>query len=501
MDENLPEIKYVNPFSESALEIGRKIDVAVVANNLDELKILAENALNNIETLGATSQAFLFYCVAIATGEIARLEGNCRYEMALEKQLYYFRKCISLYESEELNKLEYFPFVSVNRCTTHTNYANALKQAGRIISAIEEYEKAIAIIPDFGMALGLLGRAYQHYARLVSDNGHRHYLHHCAYYQLKSAIASADPNMFLEAKNSFQDSLTMYNDTHIEVFEKMDLSKKECKYSCNDELDYRQWVLCNGLFLHPLNDLPYTEFIFATDALTLPGITVRANQNWDDPVFHKMFNQLKQEFIYSRWLLYCGVHEGEDVHFADRDTYLSNTLDYSQHSIRLEQLKSAFKTAYSLFDKVAFFINVYYELGIKDGDVTYNKLWKNQALLSKDNYALDALRWIYKDFRIKLSEATQPNAERLYKIRNFLEHRFVKISWDFVSDITEGDFNADISETELKDETFILLNIAREALIYLSFMVHIEEYKQNENRQNTLTAPIILQNHDDEWKI
>ncbi len=70
------------------------------------------------------------------------------------------------------------------------------------------------------------------------------------------------------------------------------------------------------------------------------------------------FNQMKQEYASARWLLYEGLQE-DRVHFSDHDVRLCNTLDYSCHSLTVEKTKIAFRMAYSLFDKIAFFLNGY----------------------------------------------------------------------------------------------------------------------------------------------
>lgn len=79
------------------------------------------------------------------------------------------------------------------------------------------------------------------------------------------------------------------------------------------------------------------------------------------PVFHGMFNQIKQEYIYARYLYYSALSFNEP-HFADREIYIKSYTDYAQYSIRLEKLKTAFKTLYGLFDKMSFFLSHYFDL-------------------------------------------------------------------------------------------------------------------------------------------
>jgi LA2681-like HEPN len=41
---------------------------------------------------------------------------------------------------------------------------------------------------------------------------------------------------------------------------------------------------------------------------------------------------------------------------------LYNTLDYPTYSVAIEKVKAAYRLAYSLFDKIAFFLNAYLDL-------------------------------------------------------------------------------------------------------------------------------------------
>ena len=124
-----------------------------------------------------------------------------------------------------------------------------------------------------------------------------------------------------------------------------------------EERAYRIWCLDNKLFLNPLNDLG-AHRIAARDILHLPPFVAPIDE---PPSLLGLFNQLKQEFVTARWLYYDGTR-GKGVHFADRDVVLLNTLDYPTYSIAIEKVKAAYRLAYSLFDKIAFFLNAYLDL-------------------------------------------------------------------------------------------------------------------------------------------
>ncbi len=146
-------------------------------------------------------------------------------------------------------------------------------------------------------------------------------------------------------------------------------------YNNQDEYQYRKWALDNALFLNPLNDLPVSEFCFAADVIQLPNIIAKVGEK---PIFHGMFNQFKQEYVFARYQYYYSQQITDEVHFADKDTCLINFADYPQYSIRIEMIKSTFKILYSMLDKIAFFINSYFKLGIRERDVSFHSIWKKR---------------------------------------------------------------------------------------------------------------------------
>lgn len=76
----------------------------------------------------------------------------------------------------------------------------------------------------------------------------------------------------------------------------------------------------------------------------------------------------------------------QSIHFADKGTHLINFADYPQYGIRIEQIKSAFKILYELFDKIAYFLNSYFDLGIHERDVSFNHVWLTGSGVGKKHY-------------------------------------------------------------------------------------------------------------------
>lgn len=504
--------KFIDPFDEEVKRIALAFDAAMDEDDSDKQRKLIQYALDVIPNINSASKAHLYYSLGTTYGEIARAQHD-NDEESIKKQLYYFRKSITIINADDLNDPIYSPFVNGLKMNLYTNYGNTLDRCGRKIAAIDYYKKALTINLGFGMAAGNLGVAYNHYARLVSNSSHRDYLHHFAYRYLCDAIRSNNPNMVQKAVERYREIVEKYDTQYREQFLEQPLQTKEYLYKNGDEQKYREWAVKNTLFLNPLNDLPTSDLYIAADVIQLPPIVTTFKDRTD---FHGMFNQIKQEYIYSRFQYYHSLVQVKTPHYADKDTFLIDSMDYSQYSIRLEMLKSAFKTLYSLLDKIAYFINHYFELGIRDYDTSFFNIWKcekkgkngykyRSVLNPDENLSLSSLYWISKDFYEKFLDSPNPQAERIKDIRNALEHRFVKITlYDhssnfFVEDINDTAFV--LLEDELSSETLKLLKILREVIICLSITIGIEEKKRNSVRSpSEIVMPFKLTTYDDDWK-
>lgn len=504
--------KFVSPISERAIRISKNFDQAAIEKDATKLEAEIREAEYILCEEDEASQAHLYYSLGTAYDELVELTGNDE-EKGTEKILYCFRRSIEIIESERFNDKAYLQFVSMLKKNLYTNYANVLERCGRKIAAIEQYKKALSVCSDFGMAFGNLGCAYQYYGFLDYDVNHCNLLHNFAYRYLQKAIESEDPNVYEDAKKSFKAAIESYPPEYIENVLNSEWCSKPYEYADPEELAYREWCLVQGLFLNTLNDLPIVDLSFAGDVLQLPDMLVDVD---DGPIFHGMFSQLKQEYIYARYLYYSTFFSEKETHFADKETYILSHTDYAQYSIRLEKLKTAFKTLYGMFDKIAYFLEHYYDLGMRENHINFHSIWQESAgygkgkyaykntLKPKDNIALRALYWLSKDFFEKFDASPNPALTRIKDIRNALEHKYVKIYDPLITGYTEeyGDGLAlYISEEEMYDITMQLLKIIREAIINLSLSVNIAEVPKRKEAKGKVAIPIRLMNYEDDWKV
>lgn len=507
---------FENPFAVECESFSKDFDEILDSQNWVQTRELVSIA-EQYATKHITAQyAPLFYSIGTAYSDLNMYDADSRSDVFLEKALYYFRTALDLINSHELEKSEYIPYVKGLRLPLLTNYANALSKCGRKIASIRFYRQVLQINPNFLMAQGNLGIDLLSYARLVHDTGHKNYLYHFSYNYLKSVVNDSKESIYPDAKQHFSKILAKYNEKDVKTFLEKPLGIPEYSMGGDAEHAYRTWCLHNHLFLNPLNDLPLDHSCFAADTLKLPDLITEIERT-DVPVFFGIFNQLKQEYIYARYLCYKGGTLRDKPHYADTQTYLVDLFDFPRYSIRIEELKTAFRLSYSIFDKVAFFLNAYWKLGIKERDISFHSIWKtksghgkgtyahNNLHQVKDNPGIQSMWWMYKDFNDIFGNSSAPKQERLNILRNALEHKYVKVHdsllYEEKEPFIDQELTYHISEYDLQNYTLDLMHMVRELIINLSVSVYIAENNKRLPSSNKDFIPQIhLIDYDDEWK-
>lgn len=488
-------------------EIGHKIDKLTIEKRYGEL----ETYLAQIETSFSafdTSESILFFYY-LGTGKsilashfdelkkISKVSSASSYQ---KQSLFYMRKALEIYEeSNSTNKEILLPI--------YTNYANELLACGRVIEALRIYRKAISINDKFSMCIGNYGRALNLYANTVNDSNHYNILHCYAYQSMKKAVTNPDVNLHEDAKKYFMGIISKYDSLNIKDYLSSSISFDEYDLGKSEERSYRLWCLKNHLFLNPLNDLIEQYTAFAHDPLTIIQFTEYVNKNEmtsirsiSPPKWYSMLNQLKEEYIYTRFICYEGSEKMRQLHYADKNVLLANA-DYNMvnYSIRMEQLKSAFKGLYSIFDQIAFFINEFWALGLQEREACAAKVFVCSHY-PINNIALRALYWSNCEFSEKFGNADKASERDLKILRNALEHKFVKVhEYDYNGSLQiEDDGFYHIDEEQLKSLVLRLLVLAREWIMELVYAIGIEESKKGD-RGDAINLDIC--DFDDQWKI
>jgi hypothetical protein len=255
-----------------------------------------------------------------------------------------------------------------------------------------------------------------------------------------------------------------------------------------EEREYRTWCTNHCLYLNYANDLgPYA--VANHDFL---GIGTHAVDVATPHLFDSFFDQMEQEYVSARWLLYEGT-TGGTTHFSDKGVALAASEPRPALSLRVEKLKAAYRMSYSLFDKIGYFINAYMQLGIPKDRVSFRNLWrpdKTKPIRSQfdlhGNWAFCALYWLAKDFYEDANDqVVEPQALDLGLIRNHLEHKYLRIT---VAETPAGlptDLAFSVSREQFAKKALHLLRLARSALIYLSLGVGFEEQRRNLTREES----------------
>jgi len=500
-----------------ALEhIGRLIDLSLDLQRTEGLKHairLSEEFQKRRLTAKQVALSHYFLANAWANLRILIRPKNDLWkweQKEIEQEIIHLRR--ASHEEEGFQELP-----AVRACQILTNLANILDLVGRFVEAIEYWDKALDTLPSFAMARGNRGICLINYARSLYDESHKKVFLKQAHMDLEAALSS---KLHKDARRKFDKNRTWIESVLSPEFIKKELSLHGFLLGASkQEIRYRRWCLENRLSLNPLNDLG-SHSIAARDVLTVPSIAVKIDEG---PYYLGCFDQMKQEFVAARYQYYEGI-SSKRPHFSDKDVLLYNTLDYPVYSLAIEKAKSAFRTAYSLFDKIAYFLNHYLNLSIPERRVTFKNLWyerqqKNKGLRSnfqqRRNWPLRGLFWLSKDLhedKPSFKESISPDAQGIHEIRNYLEHRYLKLHdslWKrpLKNDVSASSWPIDtlafsLYRREFEAKTLRLLKLVRAALIYLSLAINFEEYRRAKDRGLDSPLPAItLDIFKNEWKL
>lgn len=381
----------------------------------------------------------------------------------------------------------------VRCCQILTNRANQLDTMGRFIDAIEGWDRALMIIPRFAMAQANRGFGLKHYGSLLNDERQRAIFLLHAHDGLVAANApgtvydSIYPEELLQRIDDAATSYARAGD--LERIRRLQDLDGPVPGRSKTERAYRLWCLDRRLFLNPINDLgPHSTA--ATDDLVLPPIRESIDERSDGhlpPPVVGFFNQMKQEYASARFMLYEGLQDTR-THFADRGVQLFDTLDYPMHSLATERIRTSFRTAYSLLDKVAFLIDHHWRLGKTPDRINFRNVWMVEGrtrLLDRfkayENWPLRGLYWLSKElYDDDMKRSTGPDARQLHDIRNALEHKYLQVhegwAWKLMPRQPRlGGLGLSIASDLLEAKALRMLKMARSALIQLALAIDVEE--------------------------
>ncbi|MBD3275299.1 MAG: hypothetical protein GF372_08320 [Candidatus Marinimicrobia bacterium] len=331
------------------------------------------------------------------------------------------------------------------------------------------------------MAIANYAYARHLFAYVTAENAKKIILHE-SFVQIKQAIQG---NMDAGPKNYFTDVLEKIQTLYPSVDELGENIK--CTGEISGEIGsfdyfYKDFCNKNELFLNPIGKNHQCEAALY-DPLTINRMYVKIDERDRYLKFSNYVNHLKQEFVFSRYLLAQSFYKDPHLQLVDEGVVLIDTFDYPAFSVYLEHAKSAFRIAYSILDKVAFVVNDYLELGYKKTKIYFNILspLKNENIIEKvqiNNPYLIALMDLASDFENGFYG-------NLKNLRNAFEHRFQNIRiWEI------EDEGAALKPDEFRGKVIEMLTIAKNAIFYLVLMIEYNEHYNKNIKENDVIPSI-----------
>jgi tetratricopeptide (TPR) repeat protein len=461
----------------SDIRKGEALERAIIL--LEELKQRELNSVQKVKCYNYLGNAWDL------KGRLKRSLENKHWGWSLdetENAIFNFRKALTI---ELPSDADYFLIDVLTRL------ASIMHHVGRYIEALDLWDRALNIsekirevLPGSALPLANKGEGLHHYAYNIKyDYQTSAVLFKYAHQYLSLAINSpalhdyekkAYNRFKLEIEERFKRNNLTVDD--VKELDEISLSLGRSKA----EKEYRQWCLENKLFLNPFNDIGY--FSVATrDSVSVPLVDSNSEPR-------NLFNLLIQEYISARYLYFEGISSNK-LHFSDKRVRIFKASEYALYSLEIEKIKVAFKTTYSLFHRIAFILDFFLELKIPKNKLNFRSLWfkkKRNGTLKKplelreefkqrENWSFCGLFWLSKDLfekRDNFIEVIEPDAKKLYDIRNELEHGYVKVLDD--SGIGELKIKSNgaqallIHRKDMENKTLKLIKLARSAIMYLA---------------------------------
>jgi len=381
--------------------------------------------------------------------------------------------------------------INENQPDVWINKGNTLDNLGRYLEAIECYDRAILLDNKHYNAWGNRGLSCWRLSELIEHKDDRAKLFLDAMIYLAIELEMYPDFEIGDSKKELVRDFINKNKIQID-FESMlekQLPKKRALLDESFNLDsepegdfktfYYDFCEKHALFLNVHFDCNECEC--STLDLIHVGFITSINEYQKPYELFKKWFALVDDYKTSRSLLTLSQFRPNDFLFLDKQRYEPNySLNYL---FNVELLKNAFLTAINTYDKVAFFLNDYEELGLSDKSISFwgsNSIFNKTDILEKNEWQTDlvALDSIRKDLE-------KQEFKRWRLVRDYLVHRYFVLH-DIV-DVENLTYPYDSSETPLEHKEYHMdiheffnltiqaLQNIRNVLFSLAFLVSQKE--------------------------
>ena len=292
-------------------------------------------------------------------------------------------------------------------------------------------------------------------------------------FEIKKFIKGAKTPNGMESE--WKGRLTQVNKEVDEVIENHKIDLEEFKRDYGDPKkdleehgEYRKWVLKNHFAL-----CEHSLYCFcglsSTDDLKIKSDHEHTQIQWVEQ-FDILLEKIKGDFNLTRYFLFISENDSKLNYIRDeeiKDYFINESIINNSNS---DYLIQAFKSAYSILDKIG--RAIYLALEIKQKDIYFHNCWKKikETNLGDHNRYLIALYSIACD----LSDTSKYSAFKEYKDwRNLIEHEFFfLIKEDANIEAIKQEFTVIkgfVKIDEFKEKTHYMLQLCRSAIFFLRF--------------------------------
>jgi len=467
---------------------GLLIDIGKASGNQQTIQEGVDLLMENFERIATDDRYAAIAHYNIGNGYSALFDIRRKQEPLAA----YFRDTeLNLARNHYKKALKYQLEDSFTTSQIWVNLGNCFDALGRVLDALECYEKAIALEPDHGMALGNKGVGLYYYATVAGE--HQGTFLKEAYSLLSLAF---EKGVNTEAvpyfKNYLEEIKRRFKGREHVLENQPKYPGISSKGDSEIEQFSIQFCLDNKLYLNICNYCQKCDAAVGDTAVIRKMIIPLTKHNDKDWIKHDQYlrlsrylNQIKQDYVTARFMLMLSRYKKLNLNFVHRHVKIIDTLDYSLYNTYVELMKASFKGFYGVLDKIAYFINDYLRLGIPDRRVSFRAVWYQSSrdetireqILATENFSLNALFSLHQDFE-------DGEFKNLRFTRDALTHRFVNVKLFYDTEDIEN-----MSESSLVSMTFELARATRNAILYLLQFVHTEEVKKE--RESTGFIPTL----------
>lgn len=395
----------------------------------------------------------LKYSELVAEGDAINV--LCRTNKNAYCPVYYYLYALHVYEND-LAKSFYFEDNVIKGI--YVNLGNEYMRQFRLFEALECYNKAICIDPNFGLAYFNRALCKEKFSNA------RFYFNVYACFNEISNDLKQDMGFTEDEELAHNEYVLKYKNIGEKLIIK-NPSLLQCKFGLYKSPHYcfSHWALINGLFLNPINSFGYYRQAKIDKILDL-GLPLEQKEQ---------LAEIFEYYIFLREKLFV-IRDG------DNDKQIRESLEI-------------FKGLYSIFDKIAFVIAKAFKLNMNEDVVNFRNIWKNSlGLLEIKNVYLYELYWLQQEYcprkksgtsDINVNRLLAPEYREYVDLRNRIEHKVEKF--------------CNMEFEKIYKKTLSLMKVIRIAILNLNWLLYDEQtpalYDSNGKRnKNMVFLPEIL---------